>query len=239
MQGMVSLAACSAARTASSTESRSTPGIDGTGARRPSLTNSGQIRSSVVSTLSRTIRRAHSLRRLRRGRMARSSAGVASRASLVSTGTTRTRDSIGRPYLMAMNGSSMPRCFTLSGAGPPAPPGCYGRSRSGPGSTRNMLLPILKVAALAYRDAYLAAVAMPVLAAIAAVLCIGHGLILFYLFPALLDEPKTWSEEGIWFVAYVVLNFPIAPFLIAIHRYILLDEVTRRYAIAVRSPRFM
>ena len=68
MQGMVSFAARSAARTMSSTESRSTPGIEATGARRPSVTNSGQIRSSVESTLSRTMRRAHSLRRLRRGR---------------------------------------------------------------------------------------------------------------------------------------------------------------------------
>ena len=82
---MVSLAARSAARTASSTESRSTPGIESTGARtfEPSTRNSGQIRSSVVSTFSRTMRRAHSARRLRRGRIARSSrsAGLVSFAS--------------------------------------------------------------------------------------------------------------------------------------------------------------
>jgi hypothetical protein len=36
----------------------------------PSTTNSGQIRSSVVSTFSRTSRRAHSALRLRRGRIA-------------------------------------------------------------------------------------------------------------------------------------------------------------------------
>ena len=35
----------------------------------PSTTNSGQIRSSVVSTFSRTSRRAHSALRLRRGRI--------------------------------------------------------------------------------------------------------------------------------------------------------------------------
>ena len=34
----------------------------------PSTRNSGQIRSSAVSTCSRTMRRAHSARRLRRGR---------------------------------------------------------------------------------------------------------------------------------------------------------------------------
>ena len=48
MQGMSSLAARSAARTASSIESRSTPGMEATGLRAfvPSTTNSGQIRSS-------------------------------------------------------------------------------------------------------------------------------------------------------------------------------------------------
>ena len=115
MQGMVSFAARSAARTMSSTESRSTPGIEATGARRPSLTNSGQIRSSVESTLSRTMRRAHSLRRLRRGRVARSSAGVALPGA--STGVNRTRLSIGRPYLIAMVGSQR-EPFYPAGTGP-------------------------------------------------------------------------------------------------------------------------
>ena len=63
MQGIVSLAARSASRTTWSTLSRCTPGIDGTGCRAfsPSITNSGQIRSSAVSTCSRTMRRAQSL----------------------------------------------------------------------------------------------------------------------------------------------------------------------------------
>ena len=39
----------------------------------PSITNSGQIRSSVVRTCSRTMRRAHSLRRFRRMRIVRRS----------------------------------------------------------------------------------------------------------------------------------------------------------------------
>ena len=71
MQGMLSFAARSASRTAWSTVSRSTPGIEATGVRVlwPSTTNSGQIRSSVVSTFSRTSRRAHSALRLRRGRI--------------------------------------------------------------------------------------------------------------------------------------------------------------------------
>ena len=79
MQGMLSFTARSASRTAWSTVSRSTPGIEATGVRVlwPSTTNSGQIRSSVVSTFSRTSRRAHSALRLRRGRIARSSGGEA------------------------------------------------------------------------------------------------------------------------------------------------------------------
>ena len=47
----------------------------------PSTRNSGQIRSSVVSTCSRTMRRAHSARRLRRGRIARSRRSPGARAS--------------------------------------------------------------------------------------------------------------------------------------------------------------
>ena len=67
----------------------------------PSMTNSGQIRSSVVSTFSRTMRRAHSVRRLRRGRVVEIERRRGRR--LASTGTTRTRASIGRPYLMAID----------------------------------------------------------------------------------------------------------------------------------------
>ena len=64
----------------------------------PSTRNSGQIRSSVVSTFSRTMRRVQSARRLRRGRIGRSrfSAGFS-----VSTGVRRLRSS-GRPNLIAI-----------------------------------------------------------------------------------------------------------------------------------------
>src|SRR2546423_13865741 len=65
----------------------------------PSTMNSGQIRSSAVSTFSRTMRRAHSDLRLRRMRVARSS-GVA--CAVASAWTARKRGSIGRPYLIAM-----------------------------------------------------------------------------------------------------------------------------------------
>ena len=93
------LGARSASRTASSTERRSTPGMAATGTRvlDPSTRNSGQIRSSVVSTFSRTSRRVHSALRLRRGRLVRSSRALA----LFSTGAMRA--SIGRPYLIAMS----------------------------------------------------------------------------------------------------------------------------------------
>ena len=67
---MASSAARSASRTASSIDSRSMPGMESIATRffEPSTRNSGQIRSSAVSTFSRTIRRAHSALRLRRGR---------------------------------------------------------------------------------------------------------------------------------------------------------------------------
>src|SRR5262249_41816522 len=114
---MASSAARSASRTASSTESRSTPGIDSTGARvfDPSMRNSGQIRSCAVKACSRTRRRAHSALRLRRGRLARSSRGL--RLILASTGASRA--SIGRPYLMAIGALRMKTAlFSASATGP-------------------------------------------------------------------------------------------------------------------------
>src|SRR4051812_3979479 len=85
-------------------ESRSTPGIESTETRvrTPSTMNSGQIRSAEVSTFSHTMRRDHSDLRLRRMRVVRSS-GVAD----ASASTGRRRDSIGRPYLIAMGGSRL------------------------------------------------------------------------------------------------------------------------------------
>ena len=78
MQGMSSFMARSASRTTWSTVRRCTPGIEATSARllSPSITNIGQIRSSVVTMFSRTMRRAHSDLRLRRGRLTRSSGGA-------------------------------------------------------------------------------------------------------------------------------------------------------------------
>ena len=70
--GMPSATSSSASSSSRSMDSRSTPGIDGTASRRfsPSSTNTGRIRSSTVSTFSRTRRRENSSRRLRRRRVA-------------------------------------------------------------------------------------------------------------------------------------------------------------------------
>src|SRR5262249_16953414 len=108
---MPSFAARSASRAASSTESRSMPGIEGTATRvfEPSTRNSGQIRSSAVSTLSATSRRFQSALRLRRGRMVRSSgADVAAKGGGAWMGAWAAawagggRTSIGRPYWIGM-----------------------------------------------------------------------------------------------------------------------------------------
>ena len=61
-----------AALTARSTESRSTPGMEATGVRRPtpSIRKIGQMRSELASEVSRTILRDHPARRFRRIRVA-------------------------------------------------------------------------------------------------------------------------------------------------------------------------
>src|SRR5215510_3489981 len=128
-----------AARTAWSTESRSTPGMDSTGILWPvpSTRNSGQIRSLAVSTCSRTKRRAQSARRLRRGRVARSSwasvagcpAGLSASGRSASTGASRTFGSIGRPYLIAMRPSVEPDLLTCSQQTQPGARSLVGRRR--------------------------------------------------------------------------------------------------------------
>src|SRR6266568_3172007 len=69
-QGMPRLFASPAASTSAGIESRSTPGMEATGARaaRSSCTKTGQMKSPGVSTCSATIRRVQSSRRLRRMR---------------------------------------------------------------------------------------------------------------------------------------------------------------------------
>ena len=69
--GIPSASASSAAATTRSTVMRSTPGIDAMGRRllRPSITNSGQIRSAGDRVFSATRRRDHADWRMRRGRM--------------------------------------------------------------------------------------------------------------------------------------------------------------------------
>ena len=70
--GMPSFCACSAARAASPTLNRSTPGIDATGMRdsRPSCTTIAQIRSETSTRFSRVSVRIHGLARSRRARIA-------------------------------------------------------------------------------------------------------------------------------------------------------------------------
>ena len=140
-QGIARAAARSASRTASSTDSRSTPGMESTGTRvfTPSTRNRGQIRSCVLSSCSRTRRRAHSALRLRRGRLARSRPGL----RLISGSTGVRRASMARPYLMAIAllpdekrpflaapPSPCQRCRTgagcHNGCSPPLAPSCSG-----------------------------------------------------------------------------------------------------------------
>src|SRR5262245_38644556 len=68
MAGMPSVRASSAALTARSTESRSTPGMEATGVRRsaPSIRKIGQMRSELARVISRTRLRDQPARRFRR-----------------------------------------------------------------------------------------------------------------------------------------------------------------------------
>ena len=80
----------------------------------PSTTKSGQIRSSVVSTFSRTMRRAHSVRRLRRGRVVQVERVVLAAGSPRPAQTRASGSRCGRPYLMAMD---IPSDAVIAGTG--------------------------------------------------------------------------------------------------------------------------
>lgn len=94
-------------------------------------------------------------------------------------------------------------------------------------------LPRMRTVGLAYRDVVRVFRAMPALVGIALAILIVLNLIdvLFFGGPA--------QSSAFTFMAEIVRSFLLAPFLIAVHRYVLLDEITPRFVIAPRERRFL
>ena len=96
---------------------------------------------------------------------------------------------------------------------------------------------IWRAAVAGYRDAARALSAMPLLALVAFAVGLGQALTEFILLPA--DETRDIFQQVIGYVLTLVWSFLLTPLLIAVHRFILLDEVTSGYPIEPGNPRFL
>jgi hypothetical protein len=100
--------------------------------------------------------------------------------------------------------------------------------------------PVMEVVVSAYRNVGRALQAMPLLAVIAFLLSLAYGIIDFTLNPVpASDAAEPTRIDPIVFVFSILWSFLMTPVLIAIHRFILLGEVTAGYAIDPRNPRFL
>ena len=97
-------------------------------------------------------------------------------------------------------------------------------------------LPIIRAVGLVSRDVIRVVRTMPGLVLIATAILLPFNVLDLLVSPHLPGSPlvQLLKEVGI----RVAESFLLTPFLIAVHRFILIDEVTARYAIAPRSPRF-
>ena len=85
--------------------------------------------------------------------------------------------------------------------------------------------PSWRAAVLAWRDTRRAFAAMPALAGIALAIVTALGLV------ETLIRPTAKGSVGLSLLVSLAQTFVLTPYLIAVHRFIILDEVTLRYAL--------
>ena len=97
-------------------------------------------------------------------------------------------------------------------------------------------LPIIRAVGLVLRDIVRVVRTMPGLTLIATAILFPFNVLDLLVSPHLPGSPlvQLLKEVGI----RVAESFLLTPFLIAVHRFILIDEVTARYVLAPRNPRF-
>jgi hypothetical protein len=94
-------------------------------------------------------------------------------------------------------------------------------------------LPIMRAVGMAYRDVVRVARAMTRLVAVVLVILLTFNLLEIVI-------PRSWFELPLAeFVFGAARAFLLTPFLIAVHRYIILDEVTPHYILAPQQKRFL
>ena len=94
-------------------------------------------------------------------------------------------------------------------------------------------LPIMRAVGMAYRDVVRVARTMTRLVAMVLVILLTFNLLEIFIPRSVFELPL--AE----FVFGAARGFLLTPFLIAVHRYIILDEVTPRYILAPLAPRFL
>ena len=94
--------------------------------------------------------------------------------------------------------------------------------------------PLMTAFRLAYSDALDALRAMPNLAVAGLLILIGASAVSVLVVHSLVPAESLLGRE----IMGLVTNFLLTPFLIAVHRFIILREITGRYVIEPRDPRF-
>ena len=94
-------------------------------------------------------------------------------------------------------------------------------------------LPIMRAVGMGYRDIVRVARAMTRLVAMVLVILLTFNLLEISI-------PRSWFELPLAEFAFgAARGFLLTPFLIAVHRFIILDEVTPRYMLTPLKPRFL
>jgi hypothetical protein len=99
--------------------------------------------------------------------------------------------------------------------------------------------PVMRAAGRAFRDLYRAFWAMPQIALVGLVIAVGFGVL-----EAAVRPPRAEGDAGVLldlvlFSGGLLWNFLFAPVFIALHRFIILHEITGRYVLAPNDPRLM
>jgi hypothetical protein len=98
--------------------------------------------------------------------------------------------------------------------------------------------PVFQTVTTAYRDVGRVIQAMPVLTGTMIAILIAFNLASLFFLPVPSLGGFLSLGDLILFAAGAVQSFLLTPFLIAVHRFILLDQVTGQYALAPQEPRF-
>jgi hypothetical protein len=98
--------------------------------------------------------------------------------------------------------------------------------------------PVFQTVTTGYRDVGRVIHAMPVLAGTMMAILIAFNLVSLFFLPAPSPGEFLSLSDLILFAAGAVQSFLLTPFLIAVHRFILLNQATGQYALAPQEPRF-